>query len=65
MPKPKKSYEKKLYIDMDFAEALERFGTTEAKELPDNIRLSQKRKTGTESTNARPPKKRVLPERND
>lgn len=39
-----KKYEKKLYIDMDFDEALERFGTTDPAELPDNIKLSKKRR---------------------
>jgi hypothetical protein len=29
---------------MDFAEALERFGTTDPAELPDNIKLSQKKR---------------------
>jgi hypothetical protein len=46
--KPTKAYEKKLYIDMDFEEALERFGTTDPKDLPDNIKLSQKRKPGSQ-----------------
>jgi hypothetical protein len=44
MPKAKRTYEKPLYIDMDFEEALKRFGTTDAKELPDNIKLSRKRR---------------------
>jgi hypothetical protein len=43
---PKKMYQKPLYLAMDFAEALERFGTTDPYELPENIKLSQKRKTG-------------------
>ena len=32
---PKRTYEKRLYIDMDFEEALKRFGTTDPKELPE------------------------------
>jgi len=43
---PKRTYQKPLRIDMDFEEALKRFGTTDPKELPDNIKLSQKRKAG-------------------
>lgn len=41
-----RKYEKPLYIDMDFEEALKRFGTTDPKELPDRIKLSQKKKGG-------------------
>jgi len=41
-----RKYEKKLYIDMNFEEALERFGTTDPAELPDNIKLSRKRRPG-------------------
>lgn len=41
-----RKYEKPLYIDMDLEEALKRFGTTDPKDLPDNIKLSHKRKTG-------------------
>ena len=33
--------EKPLYIEMDFAEALERFGTTDPNEMPDSIRLKK------------------------
>ena len=39
-----RKYEKKLYIEMDFDDALERFGTVDPAELPDNIKLSKKRR---------------------
>jgi hypothetical protein len=38
---------------MDFEEALERFGTTDPAELPENIKLGRKRKAGREG---RPPR---------
>jgi len=41
-----RKYEKPLYINMDFEEALKRFGTTDPKDLPDNVKLSSKRKAG-------------------
>lgn len=45
MQKPKRTYQKPLKLDMSFEEALERFGSVDASELPDNIKLSQKRRT--------------------
>ena len=42
-----RSYEKPLHLDMDFGEALERFGRTDVKELPDNVKLHRKRSGGT------------------
>lgn len=62
---PKRTYDKPLHIDMDFEEALERFGTTDPKDLPDNIKLSRKRKTGDKKPAARHSGKRGLPERKD
>ncbi len=38
--------EKPLYIEMDFAEALERFGTTDPDEMPESIRLKKGEKAG-------------------
>lgn len=35
--------EKPLHVDMPFHEALERFIGTDANELPDNVRLRQKK----------------------
>jgi hypothetical protein len=48
-----RKYEKPLHIEMDFEEALERFGTTDPAELPENIKLGRKRKAGREG---RPPR---------
>lgn len=42
-----RTYEKPLHLDMDFGEALERFGRTEVSELPDNVKLHRKRSGGT------------------
>lgn len=39
----KKTYQKPLKIEMDFEEALERFGTTDPVELPDNVKVGRKR----------------------
>lgn len=47
MAKEKRTYQKPLHIDVDFYEALERFGTTDPKELPENVRLRSKGKTGS------------------
>jgi hypothetical protein len=41
-----RKYEKPLHIDMDFGEALERFGTTDPDELPPNVKLRRSKKTG-------------------
>ena len=46
-----RKYEKSLYIDMDFSEALERFGTTNPDELPPNVKLRRSKKKGE----AKPP----------
>jgi hypothetical protein len=45
---------------MDFEEALERFGTTDPNELPDNIKLSRKRRAAepADETGATPDSKR-------
>lgn len=39
MPKRKQPNQKPLTIDMGFEEALERFASVNADELPDNVRL--------------------------
>lgn len=44
----KKKYEDKLYIDMDFEEALERFSNVDPQEMQANIDKQKKRRsTGT------------------
>ncbi len=40
----KKVYEEPLHLDMDFGEAMRKFGQTDSKELPDKFKLSQKKK---------------------
>lgn len=39
-----KKYEPPLHIDMDFMEALERFGTTDPKEVKELMEQSKKKK---------------------
>ena len=39
-----RKYEKPLHLEINFEEALERFGTADPAELPDNIKLSQKKR---------------------
>jgi hypothetical protein len=38
-----RKYEKPLHVDMDFAEALERFGGTDVRERPYNVKLRRSR----------------------
>jgi hypothetical protein len=45
----KKTYQKPLKIEMDFEEALERFGTTDPDELPANVKVSRKRREPRET----------------
>jgi hypothetical protein len=47
-----RTYQKPLRIEMNFEEALERFGTTDPNELPDNIKLSRKRRPSSANTKA-------------
>lgn len=56
MPKAKRTYQKPLKIEMDFEEALERFGTTDPSELPDDKRLSNKRRSDQERAQPTAPK---------
>ena len=46
--------EKKLWIDMEFCEALERFAGTDPDELPENVKLRRsKKKAGSTKPPAR------------
>lgn len=36
--------EKRLWLDMDFSEALERFAQTDPDELPENVKLRRSKK---------------------
>jgi hypothetical protein len=50
-----KKYEKPLYIDMDFDEALERFGTTDPKEVNESMeRAKEKRPPRKKPSTAKP-----------
>lgn len=39
-----KKYEPRLYLDMDFEEALERFGTTDPKEVKELMKRAKEKK---------------------
>ena len=40
-----------LALDMDFAEALHRFGKTELSDLPDSVKLKKKKRTNKPAPN--------------
>lgn len=48
MTRKGKKLEPKLYLDMDFDEAMERFAQTYPKEVAANIERSKKKKAGKE-----------------
>lgn len=45
----KRKYQKPVKIEMDFEEALKRFGTTDPSELPDDIKISQRHRHGSDN----------------
>jgi hypothetical protein len=50
-----RKYEPPLYLDMDFEEALERFGTTDPKEVKELMeRAKEKKPPGRKAPTARP-----------
>jgi hypothetical protein len=58
--------EKRLWLDMDFSEAMERFVQTDPDELPENVKLRRsKKKAGAKKAPARKsdPKNEPAPNR--
>lgn len=54
--KPKRKLEPKFGLDMDFAEALERFAQTNPKEVADSIERAKQKKPPGDDAPRRPPR---------